>query len=88
MTDADVARAIREDMARWATSFRRLAEAGPCGTAAGLIAAAKLLDRGAAEPVEPDRSVPGQAGVHSTWSYGPVRPRRPGPYPPSRTAGG
>ena len=35
-------------------------------------AAAQRLDRAAAEPVEPDRSVPGQVGVHSTWCCGPA----------------
>ena len=84
MTDDDVARAVREDMARWATSFRRLAEADPCCTAAGLLVAAQHLDRAAAEPVDPNRPVPGQ---RETVDLRPVRPRRPGPYPPARATG-
>lgn len=84
MPDDDVARAVREDMARWAISFRRLAETGPCCTAAGLLAAARHLDRAAVDPVEPDRSVPGQ---RETVDLRPSRPRRPGPYPPPRDDG-
>jgi len=81
MPDDDVARAVREDMSRWAVSFRRLAEDDPCCTAAGYLAAAKLLDRAAAEPVE---ALPGQRG---TIDLRPGRPRRPGPYPPPRDDG-
>jgi len=86
MLDDDVARAVREDMARWAASFRRLAEADPCCTASGLLATARHLDRAAVEPVEPDRAVLGQRETVD-GPYGPVRPRRPGPYPPSQQVG-
>jgi len=70
MPDADVARAVREEATRWAVTFRRLAEEdGQCCTAAGYLAAAKLLDRSVAEP----------AG-RGTIDLRPGRPRRSGSY--------
>jgi len=87
MPDADVAGASRGDLAWWAAQFRHYAETDQCCTAAGYLAAAKRLDRAAAEPVEPLPAAPGQQETVD-GPYGPVRSRRPGPYPPARAAGG
>jgi len=80
MTD-DVAQAIREDMARWAVTFRSLVESNPRSVCIqGWLSAALMMDRAAAEPVEPDRAVP----VHrETVDLHTARPRRPGPYVPT-----
>ena len=75
MPDDDV-EARREESTRWAVTFRRLAEDGPCCTAAGYLAAAQLLDRAATEPAE-----------RGTVDLRPGRPRRPGPYVPGREDG-